>query len=514
MSPEYEMTRAQLELVKRNFPLKFFDLILESSHSIATFKFIDKGIDIAFISECESNENAQLVKKTHDSAWKVVDVFLQDDMVVRSQSEVDGVFLSARASVTFEDGPVAPPVPEVELAERKGLAIDGALKYLPKNTALIIGLKNSDGLRAFLKSAVNSVTSGEDREAANAFLEQFDGLDEAVMALTSEPNPERPEDPCPVLVVKARKELSEGIVPPQRPGSSTSVEERDGYLIVTHSNCSYPGKLSDNAELKEAFDHLGVDRYNTLIYSSDEMWELVPEEARAMVAEGFANVTKQVDMKLLLMSKEFRSLLFAGYVDGGEVVSGHVIRSSTPLTAKRFASLTDGVCGGIDLFLFQGMSIECKDGVSGSVSVQDVRVQGMDVMFENMRYLASLAKSASGPTSPLASFFVPSRPPPRNVNPLAGIDPDVSADMRERILDDIKTKNEKTMLSIPTSIKMTRKENWRDISVVINNISPETKCFCAYPHLLNLDGPGSYDTRSTRSSVPWSPSGRSSTRPG
>jgi hypothetical protein len=40
---------------------------------------------------------------------------------------------------------------------------------------------------------------------------------------------------------------------------------------------------------------------------------------------------------------------------------------------------------------------------------------------------------------------------------------------------------------------MTRKNPSRDIVVGINNINPEEKCFCVYPHLLNLDGPGSYD---------------------
>jgi hypothetical protein len=84
---------------------------------------------------------------------------------------------------------------------------------------------------------------------------------------------------------------------------------------------------------------------------------------------------------------------------------------------------------------------------------------------------------------------------------IMGMSDEVSDTMRERILNDIKTKNEKVMLSIPTSIKMTRKERRRDISVVINNISPETKCFCVFPHLLGLDGPGSYSIEVSKSSM-------------
>ena len=82
-----------------------------------------------------------------------------------------------------------------------------------------------------------------------------------------------------------------------------------------------------------------------------------------------------------------------------------------------------------------------------------------------------------------------------------GTSDEVSDTMRERILNDIKSKNEKVMLSIPTSIKMTRKERRRDISVVINNISPETKCFCVFPHLLGLDGPGSYSIMISKSTM-------------
>ncbi|MDP6626280.1 MAG: hypothetical protein QGG50_00145 [Methanopyri archaeon] len=55
----------------------------------------------------------------------------------------------------------------------------------------------------------------------------------------------------------------------------------------------------------------------------------------------------------------------------------------------------------------------------------------------------------------------------------------------------VHNRQEKVMLSIPTSIKMTRKERRRDITVAINNIAPDDRCFCAYPHLLRLDGPGS-----------------------
>ena len=63
----------------------------------------------------------------------------------------------------------------------------------------------------------------------------------------------------------------------------------------------------------------------------------------------------------------------------------------------------------------------------------------------------------------------PSRPPPPTVH----------------------NRHEKVMLSIPTSIKMTRKERRRDITVAVNNIAFDDTCFCAYPHLLRLDGPGS-----------------------
>ncbi len=53
------------------------------------------------------------------------------------------------------------------------------------------------------------------------------------------------------------------------------------------------------------------------------------------------------------------------------------------------------------------------------------------------------------------------------------------------------TRNEKVMLSIPTSIKMTRQNRQRDITIAINNINPDDTCFCVYPHLLHVDGPGS-----------------------
>jgi len=70
---------------------------------------------------------------------------------------------------------------------------------------------------------------------------------------------------------------------------------------------------------------------------------------------------------------------------------------------------------------------------------------------------------------------------------------EVSDVMREQILGEIQTKNAKVMLSIPTSIEISRKKPKRTVSVAVKNISPAQKCYCVYPHLLGFDGPGSYN---------------------
>ncbi len=70
---------------------------------------------------------------------------------------------------------------------------------------------------------------------------------------------------------------------------------------------------------------------------------------------------------------------------------------------------------------------------------------------------------------------------------------DISDSMRARILMDIQTKNEKVMLSIPSTIRMEREWGTRDIYVAINNIVEEERCFCVYPHLAALDGQGSLE---------------------
>ena len=69
---------------------------------------------------------------------------------------------------------------------------------------------------------------------------------------------------------------------------------------------------------------------------------------------------------------------------------------------------------------------------------------------------------------------------------IMGLSGETSDTMRDQILQQLKEKNEKVMLSVPTIVEMTRKENKRAITVAIANKNPTKKCFCINPHLLLL----------------------------
>ena len=63
---------------------------------------------------------------------------------------------------------------------------------------------------------------------------------------------------------------------------------------------------------------------------------------------------------------------------------------------------------------------------------------------------------------------------------------------RERLREDMRTTNKRVALSVPSLLSISRSGPERSVVVAIINDGDDRRCFCVYPHLVSLDGPGSW----------------------
>ncbi|MDP6626294.1 MAG: hypothetical protein QGG50_00215 [Methanopyri archaeon] len=79
---------------------------------------------------------------------------------------------------------------------------------------------------------------------------------------------------------------------------------------------------------------------------------------------------------------------------------------------------------------------------------------------------------------------------PRTLSDNRTGDPNLSE--RERLREDMRTTNKRVALSVPSLLSISRSGPERSVVVAITNDGDDRRCFCVYPHLDSLDGPGSW----------------------